>query len=192
MAGDNLDGPELDVLIRDLSAPKKKVVVATPAVSRPAAPIMVSSVVRPAGSGMTAPPVAPRREQKSFLSSIRVPKLPALPALRLPALPALPALSLPRLNQIRVPQSVVVRSCVALGVLLSAAMPFWPYPKAGVWWVLYLFSVGMVVVAGVWSARLTWNTRLGMAHTVALFVVLWGITLAAEEALAMNVLPPVS
>jgi hypothetical protein len=48
----------------------------------------------------------------------------------------------------------------------------------------------MVVVAGVWSARLTWNTRLPMAHTVALFVVLWGITLAAEEALAMNVLPP--
>jgi len=118
-----------------------------------------------------------------------MPKLPPLPALRLPSLPAV---SLPRLNQIRVPQSVVVRSCVGLGVLLSAAMPFWPYPKAGVWWVLYLFSVGMVVVAGVWSARLTWNTRLGMAHTVALFVVLWGITLAAEEALAMNVLPPVN
>jgi hypothetical protein len=113
--------------------------------------------------------------------------MPALPAFRLPSLPSV---SLPRLSQMRVPQSAVVRSCVALGVLLSVAMPFWPYPKAGIWWVLYLFSVGMVVVAGVWSARLTWNTRLPMAHTVALFVVLWGITLAAEEALAMNVLPP--
>jgi hypothetical protein len=188
MAGDNLDGPELDVLIRDLSeAPKKKAVAAQPAGNRPAAPILVSSVVRPVGPGVTAPPVAPRKTRKSFLPAISLPAMPALPAFRLPSLPSV---SLPRLSQMRVPQSAVVRSCVALGVLLSVAMPFWPYPKAGIWWVLYLFSVGMVVVAGVWSARLTWNTRLPMAHTVALFVVLWGITLAAEEALAMNVLPP--
>lgn len=61
-------------------------------------------------------------------------------------------------------------------------MPYWPYPKAGALWLLwYLFAVGMVLVAGIWSARLTWNTRQGVAHTVALGVVLWGITLAAEE-----------
>ena len=78
-------------------------------------------------------------------------------------------------------QVTVVRMCVGLGVLLGLAMPYWPYPKAGTWWTLfYLFAVGMVVVAGIWSARLTWKTRLGIAHTVALGVLLWGLTLAAE------------
>jgi hypothetical protein len=46
-----------------------------------------------------------------------------------------------------------------------------------------MFAVAMVVIAGVWGARLTWATRLGIAHTVALAIVLWGITLAAEETL---------
>ena len=65
-------------------------------------------------------------------------------------------------------------------------MPYWPYPKASAWWLfLYLCAIGMVLVAGIWSARLTWDTRLGAAHTVALGVVLWGITLAAEETLPL-------
>ena len=81
-------------------------------------------------------------------------------------------------------QVTVVRMMVGLGVLLGAAMPYWPYPKACAWWLLlYLFAVAMVVVAGVWSARLTWNMRLGIAHVVAIGIVLWGITLAAEETL---------
>jgi len=63
-------------------------------------------------------------------------------------------------------------------------MPFWPYPKDGMWWLLfYLFADALVVIAGIWSAQLTWRTRLGVAHTVALCVVLWGITLAAEDTL---------
>lgn len=80
---------------------------------------------------------------------------------------------------------------VGLAVLLGSAMPYWPYPKDGTWWLLfYMFAVAMVLVAGVWSARLTWVTRLGVAHVVALGVVLWGITLAAEETLRSGYVPP--
>ena len=72
--------------------------------------------------------------------------------------------------------------CVSLGLALSIAMPFWPYPRTGLWWMLfYIFAVGMVLVSGVWSAKLTWATRLGYAHIVALGVVLWGLTLVTEE-----------
>jgi hypothetical protein len=88
-------------------------------------------------------------------------------------------------------QVAVVRMYVGLAVLLGSAMPYWPYPKAGTWWLLfYLFAVAMVLIAGIWSARLTWITRLGVAHIVALSVVLWGITLAAEETLRSGYVPP--
>ena len=81
-------------------------------------------------------------------------------------------------------RTAIVWMCVGLGVTLGVAMPFWPYPKACAWWLLfYLFAVTMVVVAGVWAARLAWGTRLAAAHMVALGVVFWGITLAAEETL---------
>jgi hypothetical protein len=80
--------------------------------------------------------------------------------------------------------TTVVWTSLGLGVALGVAMPFWPYPKACAWWLLlYLCAVAMVVVAGVWAARLTWVTRLGVAHMVALGVVFWGITLAADETL---------
>jgi len=78
--------------------------------------------------------------------------------------------------------ALVARMCVGLGVSLSIAMPFWPYPRIGLWWMLfYLFAIGLVLVSGVWSAKLTWTTRLAYAHIVALGVVLWGLTLVTEE-----------
>lgn len=78
----------------------------------------------------------------------------------------------------------VVRMCVALGAALAVAVPFWPYPKACAWWLLaYMIAVGMVLVAGVWSSRLTWDARLGYAHMAALATVFWGAVLAAEEIL---------
>ena len=173
MSADDLDGPELDGLILELSSPARKAVAVAPERAKPAEAAPVAppapeapafrSVVRSSGPG-AAQLVVPPRRRKGFL-----------PAFSLPPLPKMPRIPKPR-------QVTVVRMCVGLGVTLSSAMPYWPYPKAGALWLIwYFFAIAMVVVAGIWSARLTWNTRLGVAHTVALCVVFWGITLAAEE-----------
>jgi hypothetical protein len=43
--------------------------------------------------------------------------------------------------------------------------------------------VVILIVAGIWSAQLTWITRRGVAHVLALSIVLWGLTLATAETL---------
>ena len=88
-------------------------------------------------------------------------------------------------HEIHVPRSAAgVWACVALGVMLGVALPFWPYPHScGLWLLLYGSAVWMEVVAGIWGARLTWQTRLGLAHIVALVTILWGLALTAEQVL---------
>ena len=62
-----------------------------------------------------------------------------------------------------------VWGCVALGVLLGIALPQWPYARAcGSWLVLYLTAVGTVLVAGMWGARVSWRSRIGFAHVIAI------------------------
>ena len=80
--------------------------------------------------------------------------------------------------------SLAVWSCVALGVLLGAAMPYWPYEKAcGLWLGLYMATVAIVVVAGIWGARVSWRSRLGFAHVIAIATIMWGLALTAQEVL---------
>lgn len=124
----------------------------------------------------------------------RLPNLPGLklPEIRLPDV-VLPEIRAPRfgLAALRVPalldsapRTLVVRAWVALALVLSASMPYWPYAKTyGAGLLLYLFAVALVVVAGTWSAKLTWDERLGGAHTVSLGIVLWAIALVGKEAL---------
>jgi hypothetical protein len=90
-----------------------------------------------------------------------------------------------RLRPIKAPMSAAaVWSCVALGVLLGAALPQWPYAKACGWWLaLYLAAVEIVVVAGIWGARVSWKSRLGFAHVIAICTVIWGLALTAQEIL---------
>jgi VIT1/CCC1 family predicted Fe2+/Mn2+ transporter len=92
---------------------------------------------------------------------------------------------LPRARPIKAPMSsAAVWSCVGLGVLLGAALPQWPYAKAcGVWLVLYMAAVEIVVVAGIWGARVSWKSRLGFAHTIAVCTIMWGLALTAQEVL---------
>lgn len=120
------------------------------------------------------PATAAARPRQSFASGISLPDLPAfrLPALRLPALT-------------EATRSVlIVRAWVTLGLLLSVSMAYWPYPKTYLLGLLaYIFAVALLVVAGVWSAKLTWDVRLGGAHTVAIGIVLWAIVLVAAETL---------
>jgi hypothetical protein len=88
-------------------------------------------------------------------------------------------------REIHVPRRPAgVWACVGLGVMLGIALPFWPYPQScGLWLLLYGSAVWMEVVAGIWGARLTWDTHLGLAHLVALVTILWGLALAAQQVL---------
>ena len=80
--------------------------------------------------------------------------------------------------------SLAVWGCVALGVLLGGAMPYWPYEKAcGLWLGLYMATVAIVVVAGIWGARVSWRSRLGFAHMIAICTIIWGLALTAQEVL---------
>lgn len=90
-----------------------------------------------------------------------------------------------RLRPIRPPMRAwMVWSCVALGVLLGAALPEWPYAHSCGWGLsFYLFSVGVLVVAGVWGQLIAWKSRLAFAHTIALATMIWGLALTANVVL---------
>ena len=205
MAGDDFDRVEVDHLIRELSspAPKPKVKAAAPVAAKPAdapaAPLMaaVAAAVAPAARPVTQLPRLPLPVRRTLADRLAADAMPRPDRwqklrdvgdrIRLP-FHRLPQIRLPEMPRgIGVPDQITaVRLWVGLAVALAVAMPFWPYPKTNAWWVVfYMFAVVMVVVAGIWSARLTWATRLGIAHIVALAIVLWGITLAAEETLPL-------
>jgi hypothetical protein len=179
MAADNLEGVEVDRLINELKAPAPKRVAApvpnptpvippAPATSPPAATVTASAGA--AAQPMYRGPLTPLqlRPMREFSLFTRI-----------------QTLVLKRVHELEVDRgAVVVRTCVGLGVSLSAAMPFWPYPKGCGWWLLlYLFAVCTVIVAGSWGAKLTWDAHLGITHSVAIAVVMWGITLAVHETL---------
>jgi len=73
---------------------------------------------------------------------------------------------------------------VMLGLLLGVALTQWPYPHACEKpLILYLVAVTTVLVAGLWGARASWRSRMGLAHIIALGTILWGLTLSAQEVL---------
>jgi hypothetical protein len=77
-----------------------------------------------------------------------------------------------------------VWGCVTLGVLLAAAVPAWPYENdCGQWLFLYLGAVSLVVVAGLWGARVSWKGQIGWAHVLAVMTIIWGLALTAHEVL---------
>ncbi len=209
MAGNEIERVEIDHLIRELSAPPKptpkpapvKPAAPAPVPASPAAPVAARHVTQlprlPAGvrrslamrvaADTEAPPPSRWSQLAATFEEVRLPELPKSFSFPFPRRAALPRFRLPALPDIVTPsQATTVRLWVGLGVALAMAMPFWPYPKTSALWVaFYMFAVVMVVVAGVWSARLTWAQRLGGAHIVAIAIVLWGITLYAEETLPL-------
>lgn len=73
---------------------------------------------------------------------------------------------------------------VGLGLVLGLGMLAWPYTYGcGLKLVFYLIGATTVSVAGVWSAISSWKRRLGLAHTLSILLVLWGLVLAAREVL---------
>jgi hypothetical protein len=170
------EAEEIDRLVKELAKPLK-----SPSPAAPFAPL--ADALPPAEGGALTPGQrwttarvimpAPRTEPKqafAFLSALAL-KLPKLPKISLP----------PMLTGMQ-PSALSARVFVGLGVLLSAAMPYWPYAHGWSWGLVsYLFAIAITVVTGIWGAKLTWDERLPAAHTVAVGIVLWGIGLLAAE-----------
>lgn len=77
---------------------------------------------------------------------------------------------------------VLLRLLVAVG--LGVAIAFWPYgTRCGLPLLGFLASAGVVMAAGIWTARWTWRHRSGRGHVIALALVLWGALLMAREVL---------
>jgi len=187
MAADNLEGKEVDFLIKELASRKlaaSKAVppVTIPTVEKTASPAPVPPIAAP-GPRATNRMAAPVTSSKTFVSAIRLRPAMKSMGLSLEAF-SLPSLSIQGISLPTFSEVTTVRAWVGLGAALAVAMPFWPYAKAYSWGLLlYMFAVAMVIVAGIWSARLTWITRLAVAHTLAVTIVLWGFTLATAETL---------
>ena len=153
-----------------------------------------SAKVEPAEPPLAPPPVTARHVELrpgSRWTDVRLlmPSRPASAAVKRLELGS--AISLPHLPDLSrafgMPGPVtLVRMWVGLGAAHGIAMAFWPYPKTYLWGlVLYLLSLGLVLVTGIWGAKLSWEARLGAAHTIALGTGLWAIGLAAAEILPL-------
>ena len=73
---------------------------------------------------------------------------------------------------------------VGLGLALGVGMLVWPYTHAcGLKLVFYLIGATAVTVAGVWSALTSWKRRLGIAHTLSIVLIIWGLGIAGRQVL---------
>ncbi|PYP11637.1 MAG: hypothetical protein DMD59_02240 [Gemmatimonadetes bacterium] len=73
---------------------------------------------------------------------------------------------------------------VGLGVALGVGMLFWPYAHGCGWaLIVYLLGPTAVTVAGVWSGLTSWKRRLGIAHTLSIILIIWGLALAGRQLL---------
>jgi hypothetical protein len=73
---------------------------------------------------------------------------------------------------------------VLLGLGLGIMMVGWPYSTAcGLPLLWYASAIVTVSLAGVWAATAAWRFRSGLAHLIALILVLYGIALGTAEVL---------
>jgi hypothetical protein len=72
---------------------------------------------------------------------------------------------------------------VGLGLALGVGMLVWPYARCGPSLIFYLSGATAVMVAGVWSALTSWKRRLGIAHTLSILLIIWGLALAGRQLL---------
>lgn len=67
---------------------------------------------------------------------------------------------------------------------LAVSIAAWPYPvDCGLRLWGYLSAILILVAGGVWAAAATWQCRAPWRHGIALFVVLWALTLGASQIL---------
>ena len=152
MGTHDVDGTEIDQLVRGLTEPLMR--VTEPEV-----------VERPSGHAL---------DERAFANAGRTRRQPARARRDLDRRP--PPVTARVHAFIRMPDAVmVVRFWVGLGAFYLISMTFWPYPKT-YWWGLdaYLLSLAIMLVSGIWGARLAWDARLGASQTVALGSVVLG------------------
>jgi hypothetical protein len=176
MASHDLDREEIDLLIKGLAAPPRPPAPA-PAADSPG--VVTPAVPTPGRRWTTARLLMPaaRTERRDWLA------LASKWSARASAIAhaASAKVGFPTVTDAQW-TAISARVFVALGVLLGAAMPYWPYAHAWSWGLLiYLSAVELVVVTGVWGAKRTWDARLPAAHTVAVGTVCWGLGLLAAE-----------
>jgi hypothetical protein len=102
------------------------------------------------------------------------------------ASPALPAASrqaaLPAPRGGRAVLTTWVR--VGLGVAVAVGVAQWPYGHGcGLALYGYLAAAGGVALAGLWGAVVSWKRRIGLAHTIAVLVAIWGGVLLGRAVL---------
>ena len=169
MASDDFDAEEIDRLVKALANPLKPAPPKAPVAAAATTPAPEQPALTPGQRWSNATLLMPaaRTEPKEKLAWLSAINLPWLSKISLPEMP----------TNVR-----SARVFVALGVLLSAAMPYWPYAHGWSWGlVVYLVAIAINLVAGIWGAKLTWDERLPAAHTISVGIVLWGIGLLAAE-----------
>jgi hypothetical protein len=180
MASDDFDPAEIDRLVKELETPTKP--PPKPPAPKPAFAALAAEAAPPpptAHGDLT--PGRPWSTARLLMPAMRTERRKTFAFASAISLPTLPRIALPALNEMQW-DTVSVRTFVGLGVLLSAAMPYWPYAHGWSWGLLlYLAAVVLVVVTGIWGAKLTWDARLPAAHTVAVGTVIWGLGLLAAE-----------
>ena len=195
MAFEDLDRQEVDQLVHDLASRKKipapvpvaasamkAAAEAPPATSAPAAPLqeIPSRGRRWSSNRLLMPSGAAGSRKSSGLSAVMT--MQGLDKIGFGRM-AMPKVAVPQFTQEQW-TAITARMFVVLGILLSAALPYWPYANSCSWGLgLYLTAVTLVIITGIWGAKLTWDARLGRSHSAAIAVVLWGVALVAAEVL---------
>jgi hypothetical protein len=115
MASDDFESEEVDRLVSELAAPLKPLMPVAVDVPTPTPPAPPPAILVPGRRWTTARLHMPAaraepRAPRAFLSAITLPRLPSIP--------------FPKFDDASGVLSA--RVFVALGVLLSAAMPYWP------------------------------------------------------------------
>lgn len=188
MATDDFDRDEIDRLVKQLSEPPKSTALMRLSQEGTDEPAPDASALTPGSRWTSARLLMPaeRKNQRDWLVVVSAIRLPALAKIPFSGLQRIPFPPLPKFP-FQVPAidlgALSVRLFVGLGVGLGAAMPYWPYAHAWSWGLLFYFSaVMLVLVAGVWGAKLTWDARLPAAHTLAIGTIVWSLVLLASEA----------
>jgi hypothetical protein len=71
---------------------------------------------------------------------------------------------------------------VLVAALAGGITFWWPYPHAcGADFLQYGAVEGLVVIGGIWVMISSWRARLGIAHSVAVVLLLWGLGLVSLQ-----------
>jgi hypothetical protein len=73
---------------------------------------------------------------------------------------------------------------LALVVMLTAALPWWPYAtRCGAGVAALVGAYAMVAIGGLWVATYSWRHRLATSHSLALAFLMAGLVLVASQVL---------